>query len=301
MIESYFTCFEDWFWARYQGIGASELAGVLGLSRFHSPWSIWQRKVDKPEPGPRWDSKEAEAGHRLEPMIFQWFQDVCRDSDLQPGSFDVVDPGEFTIYEADDVRLFATPDRLLVDNKHQRLAVLEGKAAWYAQAKRLRKSFPLEFRCQVQAQMLCTELDLGYYAVLLNGMELVWYREERNEKFLKMAVEKVKRFWQHVEDKVPPPADFSEQTSRAIAAHYAEPTDDAVDLPDKFATFPVQREANKAKIKELERENDGMKNQVTAFMGNHTIGRLPDGMDFTWRPDVRGRRTLRTQRRDDDE
>jgi len=149
--------------------------------------------------------------------------------------------------------------------------------------------------------MLCTELDVAYYAVLLNGTELIWFREERNDKFIAAMVKKVKRFWQHVTDKIPPPADFSEATSRAMAAHYAEPTDDVVDLPDKFATYPVQREANKAKIKELERANAGMENDVKGVMGNHTLGRLPDGMDFTWRPDVRGRRTLRTKRREDGE
>ncbi len=289
-----YDTFEDWYRARHKGVGASELAGILGLSRFHSPWSIWQRKVDKPEPpAERWCSKEAEAGHRHERTIAQWF---IEDSSPKTYGLGHVDPGEFTMYWADGLPMFATPDRLLTDGDKEARAVLELKCAWYAQAKRFRKQFPLEFRCQVQSQMLCTELDLGYYAVLLNGMEVVWYQEERNEKFIAAMVKKVKRFWQHVTDRIPPPPDFSEATSRAMAAHYSEPVDEAVDLPDKFATYPVQREANKAKIKELERANDGMKNEVTAVMGNATIGRLPDGVDFTWLPDVRGRRTLRTRK-----
>jgi len=112
-------------------------------------------------------------------------------------------------------------------------------------------------------------------------------------------VKKTKAFWEYVENKTPPPDDFAQATSRAIAAHYCEPEDEAVQLPDDFANIPADREAIAAKIKELQRKDRGYTNKVKARMGNSTIGRLPDGTEFVWRPDSRGVRMLRTRKRKD--
>lgn len=291
---------EEWLTARLGGVGASEVSAILGLSRFASPWSVWQQKVDGVvdlgHPSP-----EAEAGHRLEPVIAQWFSDICEDSSL-PAGFAIQDSGDYAMYWAEEVGLplFATPDRLLV-NRSGGFAVLELKAAWYDQAKRFRREFPMEYRCQVQIQMPCTGVKLAYYAVLLNGMELVWFKEEYNEKFVTAAVKKVEQFWGYVESRTPPPEDFSEATSQAIAAHYDSPVEATVELPQEFDTYASSRRSLTAKIKELERQKKGIENKIKGALGNNTVGVLPDGTEWSWKPDKRGVRTLRTTKRSDDE
>ena len=40
-----FATRESWLAGRGGGIGASEVAGVLGLSTRNSPWKIWAEKV----------------------------------------------------------------------------------------------------------------------------------------------------------------------------------------------------------------------------------------------------------------
>src|SRR5262245_52949583 len=55
-----------WLEARRKGIGASEIAAVLGISPWESPFSLYWRKVNG------WDyepSSEMEWGTRLEPVI----------------------------------------------------------------------------------------------------------------------------------------------------------------------------------------------------------------------------------------
>lgn len=284
---------KEWLEARLDGIGASDVPGILGMSRFASPWSIWQTKVDRviDETPP---SPEAEAGRRLEFVIGGWFQELC---DVK---WTLEWQGDFTMHWREDLPLFATPDRLLCTPiVNEREAVLELKCAWYDQAKRFRREFPIEYRTQIQVQMHCTGLKLGYFAVLLNGIELVWFREEYSEKFMVSVLRKCKQFWQYVKDRTPPPEDFSAATARAIAAHYQEPEEIEVELPDETSHYPEYRISLNLKIKGLERQKAAVDNRLRADLGNATAGTWPDGGRVTWKPNSKGHRTLRVTRRKD--
>lgn len=63
----------EWHAARAQGIGGSEIAAVLGLSRWESRFSLWHRKAGTVPP--QEENAEMEAGKRLEPVILQKFLD----------------------------------------------------------------------------------------------------------------------------------------------------------------------------------------------------------------------------------
>lgn len=284
---------KEWLTARLDGIGASEVAGVLGLSRFQGPWSLWRRKVERvvEELGSR--SMEAEAGHRHEPAIAKWFADVCDDRTL-PKRWRVVDPGDY--YTVWRPPLFCTLDRQIVALSGLRMpvAILELKAAWYKQARRFENALPLEYRAQVQTQMYCTGMRRAYYGVLLNGMDFRWYREDYHPRFMQSILRKVNKLWQLVQEKVPPPADFSEATSRAIAAHYSEADGSRVDLPEEFVDLHTERERLLATGREADRKKRGIDNRIKAALGNATLGVLPDGeTGYSWKPTKTGTRTLR--------
>lgn len=63
----------EWHEARAHGIGGSEIAAVLGLSRWESRFSLWHRKAGTVPP--QEENPEMEAGKRLEPAILQKFLD----------------------------------------------------------------------------------------------------------------------------------------------------------------------------------------------------------------------------------
>lgn len=63
----------EWHAARADGIGGSEIAAVLGLSRFESRFSLWHRKAGRL--APEVENTEMDAGKRLEPVILQKFTD----------------------------------------------------------------------------------------------------------------------------------------------------------------------------------------------------------------------------------
>lgn len=278
----------EWLTARLDGVGCSELAAICGKSRYRSPWEVWQEKVDRVVvEGPVYPSKRAEAGHRLEPTIAAWFSEVAGVP------LTVHDPGDFTIFWSDGP-LFGTIDRLLVDANGTPQAVLELKAAWYEEAKAFGHQLPLEYRIQVQGQMYCTGLEEAYYAVLLNGLELCWYREVRHERFLKSILRKVEEFWHLVQTKTSPPVDWHPGTAGAIAAHYPELTEEPVYFPPEFTGLDAERQSIGAKLDEMTRRKTAIDNQLRAALGGAVYGVLPDGKGaYTWRRDSRGVRTLR--------
>ena len=171
--------------------------------------------------------------------------------------------------------------------------MLELKCAWQDQARRFGNEFPPEYQIQVQAQMHDTGLPLAYFGVLLWGLDFRWYKQTRNQRFIDACLLKLKKFWEHVEAKSPPPADFSPATTQALAQHYSEPVPEEVRLPEEFDGAGAELERLDSRLAELKREKTGIENQVRAALGNNTEGMTGDGTLFTWRPDSRGRRTLR--------
>jgi predicted phage-related endonuclease len=278
----------EWLTARLDGIGASEVAGVLGLSRFQGPFSIAVRKIARTVEQAGERSPEAEAGHRHEPTIAKWFQDVCDDPEL-PDEWGVEDPGEFCTFWRPP--LFCTPDRRILAIQGP-IAVLQLKAAWYRQAKRFNDALPMEYRVQVQTEMHCTALQRAYFGVLLNGMEFRWYREDYHAGVMQSILRKVENLWAMIQRKELPPTDFSEATSRALAAHYDEPSDERVDLGPEFVNVHSALVKAKAAEKAADRAKRAAENQIKGAMGNATLGVLPDGdTGYSWKPNKNGKRT----------
>lgn len=72
----------EWHAARMDGLGGSEIAAVLGLSKWESRFSLWHRKAGRLGQQP--ESDEMEWGKRLEPAIIRKFADEHPDLHVLP-------------------------------------------------------------------------------------------------------------------------------------------------------------------------------------------------------------------------
>jgi putative phage-type endonuclease len=95
---------DRWYELRRQGITASEIAVVLGISPYESPFSLYWSKVN----GWRWDGNVyADTGRHLEAAIADWWT-------TQNGPYLIVH--EAGLYaHSDRPWQLATPDRLICD------------------------------------------------------------------------------------------------------------------------------------------------------------------------------------------
>ena len=75
---------EEWHKARFNGIGGSEIASLLGINSFKSRYVLWMEKAGII---PRNDDYNPlfEWGHRLEPVILEKFAEMHPEYDVLPG------------------------------------------------------------------------------------------------------------------------------------------------------------------------------------------------------------------------
>jgi putative phage-type endonuclease len=162
----------EWLEARRQGITASEIAIVMGLSPYSSPYALyWRKRGDLPAEE---DKAVFERGHVLEPYIAEKFGQ-------RHDEFHVDGDGRSLYAHPDRPWQLATPDRLAYDGSGWRLhaggheslrtpiAVLEcktdaGEDDWGDEGT---DEIPVHYRCQVLWQMDVMGVTTGYVACLL--------------------------------------------------------------------------------------------------------------------------------------
>lgn len=174
---------EKWLAARREGIGASEIAAVLGLSPWESPFSLYHRKANGWEMS---DAEHLEAGRRAEEMIALWFRDRM-DTGIRPAG----------LYQnADRPWQLATPDRLVLDEATgEVVATLECKHpySWDGFGDDGTDDIPVYYRAQKLWQLDTLGLDVGYLAAYTQH-RLRIYAIRRDERDLAMMREAGRRF-----------------------------------------------------------------------------------------------------------
>lgn len=96
---------DEWLAARRLGIGASEIAAVMGISPWESPFSLWWKKRNGWETAA---SGEMSTGTFLEPTIAAWFEEYG-----DPNENLLIRPAGLFAHPERPWQL-ATPDRLLM-------------------------------------------------------------------------------------------------------------------------------------------------------------------------------------------
>jgi len=94
----------EWLEERKKGIGASEAAAILGVSKWASPVSVWAEK--KGFAPPREDSLRLKVGRLLEEPVARLY--------AEREGVELTGDGMTTVYHPGGLHVFATADRLVV-------------------------------------------------------------------------------------------------------------------------------------------------------------------------------------------
>ena len=175
-------------------IGASDMAAVLGLSKYRSAYDIWLEKTGQYE-SPEVDSGPMHAGNRFEPGVLDE-----AESRLGPLDRNIVCPAPdgLPISARLDARLISThePVESKTGGLYGPLAVGWGEEGT--------DEIPNEHIIQLQVQMLCANANMSHLVAFLGGRGFCFYRVERNNYLRDIIVERAVEFWQRVTDKKPP-------------------------------------------------------------------------------------------------
>lgn len=262
----------EWLAARRQSIRATDIAGILGLSPWESPLSIWRRKVEGIDSPPTIRMK---MGLALEEPIRQEYE-------RQTGRVVRRIP-RFHSFVLDNpvVPASCSIDGVVDQDGEEQL--LEIKTT--SRTDEWENGVPDFYAAQAQWQMLCTGISRCEVAVPLQGNALSLFDLGADPAVQARALEAAMAFWEHVVSRTTPPVDGSEATSKALRALYrSETAGKRIVLPagEAMAWFQ-ERVAITREIAFLTERKREIDNRFVAAVGDAEVAEIPGYGDLIYR------------------
>lgn len=178
----------EWLKYRESGIGSSEVATIVGLNPWETPYQLWRRKVGLDEP--KQENFAMKAGHYLEDAVAQFWHDETGQDIIKSSA------GDWLIVNDERPYMRVSPDRTywLADMPHNNAnkGILECKTT---QMSIDADDIPKHWFCQVQYQLGVAELEQGSLAWLCSGREFGYKNLALVPDFFAWLVEEVDKFW----------------------------------------------------------------------------------------------------------
>lgn len=261
---------DEWYELRRTGIGGSDAAAVLGMSKWKTPYQVWREKVfGERDP----DNKSFEAGRRLEPIIREWYEDETGQKVVVPGFMrDKHYP--FLCGNVDG----------LTDDK-----VIEIKTARFNDWG---DTPPNAYVLQCQHYLLLTGKNSADLVVLFAGQDFKVYSINTNPALQTAMLQHYYQFWQYVESKTPP----QPQTLDDLKLMFPASKNDTKTLSQKaIAAYETLIEKKKMLV-DIETDIDALEFQIKSELGEFDTGVNSDGKVLcTWKTS-KPRQTLDTAR-----
>lgn len=257
------------------GIGASDIAAILGISPFGNPWTVYARK--KGLLGPPVQTDEMEWGKILEPVIAGKFS---LRMDLP------IEWWDKRIYSKKRPWQYASPDALILTEPQQVLEVKTAglsKAAEWSRERGDAEGIPEYYRVQVEWQLSTLELETAYVAVLIAGSDFRIYKIRHDPLLEEILLEEVEEFWrQHLLAGVEPPMGGSRQAREYLKKQYPRERENLRPATAEEITWLSEYGTVRTKLDALEGRKAELENQLFRAIGNHEGLEWPSGK-MTWK------------------
>ena len=255
--------------ARKLGIGGSDVAAILGLSKWQTAHGLYLEKRGEIPDDPREESEVMHFGNVLEDVVAKEFE---RRNDLKVRKRNQ----HFTHKEYPF--LMANIDRSVDGLK----AVLECKTAGQFMASDWGESgsdqFPDYYRVQLIHYMNVLGYKQGYLSVLIGGNQYRQYYIEQDDELLEMIMQACIEFWARVQDGNPPEIDYDHRTTVDMLKKLHTGTNgEVIHLPTKLQPWIDVMEQASAAVKENEAVVDACKNRIAEAMGDASVAIVSDG------------------------
>jgi putative phage-type endonuclease len=225
---------------RSSGIGASEAAPAVGMSRYATPLDLYNVKVGEAKPFE--GNLHTALGQAAEPVILAQY---AKETGTEP-----VVPKKSIRHERHKF-MFATPDALLPDRCVE--LKLAGARQFREWGEPYTDQVPQEYLLQAAHQMIVTGRRLCDVAVIIDR-EFRIYRVPFDPELAEMVVEREAEFWRRVEARDPPPPTTADEVARI----YPRSNTRAVKAAPEVVAAVKRLAALKEAMKETEREIDGL-------------------------------------------
>lgn len=253
---------EEWLKVRESGIGSSEVATIVGLNPWETPYQLWRRKVGLDAPKP--ENFAMKAGHYLEDAVSLFWHDSTGRQIIKASA------GDWIIRDNDRPFLQVSPDRtywLGESRSPEAKGILECKTT---QFKIEADDLPKHWFCQVQYQLGVAGYTEGSIAWLSAGRDFGYNDISFVPDFYDWLTEEVERFWiDHVVGKKEPDA----VSVSDVLLKYNRHTDGkSIEVADEIFDAYKELQGIKKELALLEVRKDDLENRIKlAFMDAEAI------------------------------
>lgn len=265
---------DEWLAARRGGIGGSDIAALLGMSKWRTPLALW---LDKTSDEPANDDDQSEIqewGHRLEPVLVRKFSEQHPLKMLQPH-------GEEVVAHPEHPWMLASLDGTVYQDGS--LAVWEAKTVdAHAAAEWADDATPDAYVLQVQWYMAVTGYADAYISALIGGNRYVERHIERDDALIDTLITRAQAWWnRHVVDgEMPAPTHEDGALLNQLWQHLDT---DPIDLTADTAAILDDLRSVRAQIKTLGVYEDRLKADIKLALAEHTEGYVDGRLAVTWR------------------
>lgn len=258
----------EWLDKRKNGIGGSDIAAIMGLSSYQTPYQVWLNKL---KPVENKDTEHTRRGRLLEDVVVKFWQEDTKKNIVQESC----DP--FLIYYHKKYPfLFGSPDRIYIDKKGK--GILECKTTLMNIDP---DDLPKHWFCQIQWYMGIVGLEFGEIAYMSNFFKTGRVKYNFVQEFFDKMVEYAIYFWEeHIIKKVPPQF-FN---SSDIESIYKKHVDGSI-IEATQETYSVYQslKAVREKIKPLEKEEENLKFILKSVIKDNESIKFGDINLATWK------------------
>jgi putative phage-type endonuclease len=258
----------EWLAARKVGIGASESAAILGLSRYKSALDVYIDKT-KDTLAPRPDSAASKRGRRLEPIVLDMYEE----------EYGPVHRGLPQITSDQHPFMFASLDAMRMDDGRPVEAKTAGKYVAHEWGEEGTDEIPTEYLIQVTHQMIVKGAKSADVATLITLDDFRRYPIERDNELADMVIEGLRLFWKRVESPDPPEPTSGEEVERLYRQSIVESVVADAATAQAFHELLEVRNA----LKPLEQREKKLMDAIKLFMRDRETLIIGNRTGCTWK------------------
>ena len=241
------------------GLGASDAAAILGVSRWRSALDVFNEKVGITKPGPK--EEHQEWGLLLEDAIAARYQSETGRRVRKVG----------TARSAEHPILYSHPDRLVVGERGL-VEIKVSESKW--------DEIPIYYKTQAIQQLITTGREWVDFAVLVRGQRFLKPipRYMRDRAIEPDFIAELEEWWaRHIVAGEPPDMDGAEGGRRYLLAKYGRP-----EVPEVIATAAMLPQIERYQMAymnrvQAEQAEERAKQEVMRLIGDATILSGPFG------------------------
>lgn len=267
---------EMWLTYRRMGIGGSDVAPLLGLSKWKSELELWLDKTGQAEEL----EGENEAmlwGNIMEPILRSHFEEVTGRKAVEVKAILRHPAYPYMLANVDGI----------TSDEDGNPAILEIKTASEYKRSEWENEVPVYYQTQIQHYLCVTGIKKAYCAVLVGGNSFRLYEVEEDVEVQRMLTALEGEFWDKVRNNIRPEVDGSESARKLLDSLYKGGITGQKDLPDEAVGhiedyIKASEEEERAKARKQEASNrlkELMGDYEKAKCGKYSISWKPVGTD----------------------